>query len=42
MGSSPQDAELVPEHHDFQLLEVARATEEHDQLKNAAQQDVNQ
>jgi hypothetical protein len=38
--SSPQDTELVLQHHDLPFLEVARATEEHDQLHNAAQQDV--
>jgi hypothetical protein len=42
IGSSTQDAELVAKHHDLQLLEVTRATEEHDQLKNAAEQDVRQ
>jgi hypothetical protein len=40
IGSPAQDTELMAEHHDLQLLEVARPTAEQDDLEDAAQHDV--
>jgi len=36
-----KDRQLVPEHEDLELLRSVAAAEEHDQLEQAAQGDVN-
>jgi hypothetical protein len=36
------DAELVPEHHDLQALEVAGAAAHDEDLEDAAQHEVNE
>jgi hypothetical protein len=37
---SPEDGELMPEHHDFKVLEIRRPNEQHGELKHAAKDTV--